>query len=141
MALRASYPYEDDQGVILEFLRGKSDSLHHTDDNTTLRLIKGVLHLGDADPIAHFTPDGTLQGIAPRGSADAHMKLRVVNFMMRELLLDEDQMVVEQNSGEEQTWRFADRELTPGLPFEVVGPMSMLAYRASKGVRTKRGPK
>lgn len=131
---RLKFPYPDDQEVIVKFLEGKNKGK----EANVLYSKGGVLYMGSR-PIMHFLPDGTLQCISPNISFDSHARFHVVNFIL-EAIEDENRVVIEQrrepqDGMAEQAWFMGGQELTPGLPFTVAGPMTMMAWRGERGVK------
>lgn len=138
---RDTFPREDDRAVITGFLAGTK---RHGDTSGALDIHVGSLRIHE-NTVAYYDTAGALVGIFLNESWGSVYAMHVANEMLTQLgALDtrvtrEVEPLVPPDGGSPNTrWFIGDELITPGVPFVICGPLGIAAWRASRGIKTRR---
>lgn len=138
--MRDVFPYEDDRNAITAFMAGREQKGLGSDITSTGKM----LYMGSL-VVAYYDTGGAMASNIGLNAQDLYV-MRVINEILRQA---GDQTRVTREALVEPTpslgltrtikWFLGDEPIELGAPFVIMGPMSVMAYRAQHAPRRSEG--
>lgn len=136
---REVFPYDSDREVITRFLEGALTTGRIPSD--TMSISDGALRCAQY-AVAYFDTGGSLVGTPAESQHHTTYDIRVINEILDQLGDKDTRLVRDVEMGVDENmvskWYLGDQPVTPGVPFVICGPLSIQAWRASRGVKFKK---
>lgn len=128
---RPAFPFLDDRRVIEAWLHGRSAP---RSEHLMVTEKHHLLYMSGDDSVQALglfisETDRSLQAILQSGALAIHA-YRVIDFITRLMDLPDTLIMARVGPVSEPQWQFAGSIVTPGQPFVIAGPITMMAFRA-----------